>query len=408
MDQLIFVIVSFLTVPIFIRKGIRLYYALFISAGILGIMSRLGFKNLAGVILNVFVNPQSQAVILTVIMVSILGGLMKHYGFFSRIVETLESIVKRKRNILMIIPAMIGILVIPGGALLSAPFINDIGKGMNIPSSRRAAINLVFRHISMFILPYSTSLLIVSTSIPDINIFRVILFNAFFITSVIIVGYFHFIKDIQSTVSISRINIGKNILRLLTYTLPIYASVIINYLTGLPFYISLVMSVIIVYLISDKKSFFRVLIKSPNWNMILTVIAILIMKETILNMKDLINVFIAMPSTTNSISSTLIIFWILSFFFGYITGNQGAALAIVLPIISQMYEVSNILYVYIYFIFGSTFMGYFLSPIHLCQVFTLEYMNVNLVDLYREYRIYIPVLLLVFVSSVFIFGTIFI
>ncbi len=107
---------------------------------------------------------------MTVIMVSILGGLMNHYKILDKIVETLLLMVRSKKNILMIIPAMIGVLIIPGGALLSAPFINNIGEEIKLTPARRAAINLVFRHITMFILPYSTSLLVVSASIPNINI----------------------------------------------------------------------------------------------------------------------------------------------------------------------------------------------------------------------------------------------
>ncbi|MBZ2174998.1 DUF401 family protein [Schnuerera sp. xch1] len=50
----------------------------------------------------------------------------------------------------MIIPAMIGVLIISGGALLSAPFIYNLGEEMELSPPRRAAINLVFRHIAMF------------------------------------------------------------------------------------------------------------------------------------------------------------------------------------------------------------------------------------------------------------------
>ena len=94
----------------------------------------------------------------------------------------------------MIIPAMIGILIIPGGALLSAPFVNNIGEEMKIRPSRRAAINLVFRHLAMFLLPYSTSLLVVSATLPELNIFKLILFNLFFVIAIIILGYFFFFE----------------------------------------------------------------------------------------------------------------------------------------------------------------------------------------------------------------------
>ena len=403
MGQLVSVIISFLFIPILIKLKIKLSYTLLISAGILGIISGLGFETLGKVVLNTFINSSSRATILTVMIVSILGGLMKHYKILDKIVETMLLIIRNKRNILMIIPAMIGVLIIPGGALLSAPFINNIGEEMKLPPSRRAAINLVFRHIAMFILPYSTSLLIVSASLPNINISKLILLNLFFVISVIITGYFFFLRDVPSDISSSRKNIGKNLLKLLVYTSPIYISVIINSITGLPFYITLIASVFIVYLLSDKRDFLKVLVKSLNWNTVLTVIAVLIMKEIILNMEDLLRMFNNMFNSSSNMLSMIILLLISSFFFGYITGNQTAALAIILPMISLLDVTSQMLYIYTYFIFGSAFMGYFFSPIHLCQAFTLEHMGVTTGELYKEYRFYMPTLLLILIISVFIF-----
>lgn len=403
MGQLISVIISFLFIPILIKLKIKLSYTLLISAGILGIISGLGFETLGEVVLSIFINSSSRTTILTVMMVSVLGGLMKHYKILDKIVETMLLIIRSKKNILMIIPAMIGVLIIPGGALLSAPFINNIGEEMNLPPPRRAAINLVFRHIAMFILPYSTSLLIVSASLPNINISRLILLNLFFIISVIAIGYFFFLKNVQSDISTSRKNIGKNLLKLFVYTSPIYIAVILNSITELPFYITLIASVFIVYLLSDKKNFLKILVQSFNWNIVLTVVVVLIMKEIILNMGDLLEIFNNMFNANNDILSTMSIFLISSFFFGYITGNQTAALAIILPIISQLYITDEMLYIYTYFAFGSAFMGYFFSPIHLCQAFTLEYMGVSTEELYKEYRFYMPILLLILIISVFVF-----
>lgn len=407
MSQLVSVIISFLSIPVLIKLKIKLSYTLLISAGILSIISRLDFQTLGQVILSLFINPSSRATVLTVIMVSILGGLMNHYKILDKIVETLLLMVRSKKNILMIIPAMIGVLIIPGGALLSAPFINNIGEEIKLTPARRAAINLVFRHITMFILPYSTSLLVVSASIPNINIFRLILLNLFFVISVIIAGYFFFLKDIQSDISLPKKNIGENVLKLLIYTSPIYTSVIINFITGLPFYITLIASVFIVYFLSHKKDFLKVFIKSINWNTVLTVIAVLIMKEIILNMEDLLKIFNNMLSSSNGMLSMIIVFWISSFFFGYITGNQTAALAIILPMISQLLITNKMLYIYTYFAFGSSFMGYFFSPIHLCQAFTLEHMGVTTGELYKEYGFYMPTLLLILIISVFVFNLVF-
>ncbi len=401
MYQLLVVIISFALIPILIKKKLKLSYTLLIIAGILALFSNIGINNSVNSVLNVFLNSPSRSTVLTVMMVSILGGLMGHYKVLERIVETLEKVIKNKRNILMIIPAFIGLLVIPGGALLSAPFINNLGEELNIPPPKRAAINLIFRHIAMFIVPYSTGLLIVMSSFPDINIGKIVLFNLTFVVFIILTGYMLFIKDIKTQIISKRENLGSNLLRLAIFTSPIYIPVVISLSTGLPFYITLLISIVIVFFLSNKKDFIKTLIKSVSWHTILTVIAILIIKEIILNMDSLLEIFVRMFNSSNSIIYTLAIFFLTSLFFGFITGNQGASLAIILPMLSQLNVTDNMLYIYISFAYASAFMGYYFSPLHLCQAFTAELMRVNTVELYKEYKYYAPIMFVILIGTFF-------
>lgn len=402
MYQLLVVIISFLLIPILIKRKVKLSYTLLIVAAILAIFSNIGIKNATNSVLNVFVIPSSLSTILTVMMVSILGGLMGHYKILEKIVETLERVIKNKKNILMIIPAFIGLLVVPGGALLSAPFVDNLGEELNIIPPKRAAINLIFRHIAMYIMPFSTGLLIVASSFPDLSIGKIILFNILFISLIILTGYLLFIKDIKVNVETNMENVGNNLIRLGILTSPIYIPVIISLSTGLPFYITLLISVVIVYFLGDKENFIKTFFKSISWHTILTMVAILIIKELILYMDSLLEVFMSMFSNNANIFYTLLIFFVTSLFFGIITGNQGASLAIILPMISQLNVSNDMLYVYIYFAYVSAFMGYYFSPLHLCQAFTVELMGVNTVDLYREYKYYAAIMFVILIGTFFI------
>jgi integral membrane protein (TIGR00529 family) len=401
MYQLLVVIISFSLIPILIKRKIKLSYTLLIIAAILAIFSNIGIKSATNSVFNVFLNSPSRSTVLTVMMISILGGLMGHYKILEGIVEALEKVIKNKKNILMIIPAFIGLLVIPGGALLSAPFINNLGEELNVPPPKRAAINLIFRHIAMYIMPFSTGLLIVASSFPDLSIGKIILYNMLFVTLIIITGYFLFIKDIKVNVVAKRENLASNLMKLVILTSPIYLPVVISLSTGLPFYVTLLISIVVVYFLGSKKNFIIILVKSISWHTILTMIAILIIKEIILNMDSLLEIFMTMFSNNDNIFYTLLIFFVTSLFFGFITGNQGASLAIILPMISQLNVSNNMLYIYIYFAYVSAFMGYYFSPLHLCQAFTVELMGVNTVDLYKEYKYYAPIMFVILIGTFF-------
>lgn len=402
MYQLLSVSISFLFIPLLNRFKLKLSYTLLITSFILGVLSGTGVEAIGLSFINVFYESSSRNTLLTVMMVSILGGLMKHYNILDKIVETIFLLIRDKKKILMIIPAIIGVLIIPGGALLSAPFINNIGEEMKIHPQRRAAINVVFRHMALFLLPYSTGLLIISATLPDINIFRLIMLNLFFVIPTSIIGYFLFIKDIKIEKPFDRKNMGTNLYNLALLTSPIYICVIINAITGLPFYLTLLASILIVYLQGNREDFLKIFVKSINFNTVITIVAVLFMKEIILRMDGLFMIFENLFINSSSMISILMIFLISSIFLGIVTGNQSASLAIILPMISKLNISAEATYLYAYYAFVCTFLGYFFSPIHLCQVFTLQVMNVSALDFYKEYRLYAPLTILVLFLSVMI------
>ena len=197
MYQLITLVLTFMLIPILIRFKVKLGYAILTTAIVLGVVSGIGMSSFFDAVTGVFKSPSSQNTILVVTMVSILGGVMKHYGILEVIVDTMQKVIGSKRNIITIIPAMVGFLTIPGGAILSAPFVNRIGEEIDLSPPRRAAINLVFRHLAMFLLPFSTSIIIVPTILPDFSIPFLILLNSVFVAGIVITGYIMFLRDIR-------------------------------------------------------------------------------------------------------------------------------------------------------------------------------------------------------------------
>ena len=92
--------------------------------------------------------------------------------------------------------------------------------------------------------------------------------------------------------------------------------------------------------------------------------------------------------TVGSGIGIMLVFTLVSLFFGYITGYPTSALAITLPLLSMLDMNTNALHIYSYFLFAVSFVGYFYSPLHLCQVLTIGEMKVGTLELYKEYRLY--------------------
>ncbi|MBV1759396.1 MAG: DUF401 family protein [Dethiosulfatibacter sp.] len=406
MYQLIIAILTFMLIPILIKFKIKLGYAILTTAIVLGIVSGIGMDSFFDAVTGVFKSRSSQNTILVVTMVSVLGGVMKHYGILDVIVDTMQKVIGSKRNIITIIPAIVGFLTVPGGAILSAPFVNRIGEEIELPPPRRAAINLVFRHLAMFILPFSTSIIIVPTILPDFSIPFLILLNSVFVAGIVISGYLMFLKDIKLVKVEAKERTIENILKLVLYISPIYACVIITGITGMPFYLSMFASLLIVYILGDKKDFLKTMVKSINYKIVITVVSVLIMQSTIMKMTDMLAVFNNIFQASDNFFTVMLILLATSTFFGFLTGYKVAALAITLPLIAQLNVSYEMVHVYVYFATGCAFIGYFFSPLHLCQAYTVQIMEVSTLDLYKEYRFYAPILILILVVSAAVFSII--
>lgn len=81
-----------------------------------------------------------------VILVNVLGVAMKETGVSQRLAPAVQGLFKSRRFALSAIPLMMGLLPTPGGVMLSAPMVRELGDQIGVGRTRLAAINFFFRH----------------------------------------------------------------------------------------------------------------------------------------------------------------------------------------------------------------------------------------------------------------------
>ncbi|NMD44504.1 MAG: DUF401 family protein, partial [Clostridiales bacterium] len=159
MRQILAVIVGFSIIPILAKKKVPIAYSILISALIMMLIPGLGLDIIGQIFKSTILEAKKIEQYLIVLEIGVLGALLKEYGFIDIIIDKLNKVVANKKLQLMFIPALIGLLMVPGGAIISVPCIDKIGDELDIEKPRRAVINMVYRHISMHFIPYSNSLL---------------------------------------------------------------------------------------------------------------------------------------------------------------------------------------------------------------------------------------------------------
>lgn len=81
-----------------------------------------------------------------IMMVNVFATAMKETGVSQRLAPALHGLFRSRRLALAAIPMMMGTLPTPGGIMLSASMVRDLGDHIGVKRGRLAAINFLFRH----------------------------------------------------------------------------------------------------------------------------------------------------------------------------------------------------------------------------------------------------------------------
>ncbi len=387
--------VAFSLMPFWTKKKLGFGPMLLITGVILSLVAGLSPMTMLNNFVTVFTNLSTLKTIIIVVIVGMLGSLMKHYGILDKIVESLKELISSQKTIITVLPAVIGLLSVPGGASLSIPFVDKIGEDMNMSGEIRSVINLSFRHIAMFLLPTSSSIIMVTTVLPDVNLYGLIAMNLGFVILMQLTSWFLYIRkypDVKSNTTSS--NKGKSFFNLLIYLSPIYMVVVFNGLFGIEMYISAMLSLVIILLLwgrNNIKDYAVTAYKGISISTFTMLVGVYFVQNTIKSLDGVMNGFTSLFNNASGFS-ILIVIAAAAVLFGLTTGLSMVPLGIILPLVNNLPLAPTAKLVYCFFIYIWSFLGYFFSPLHMCQLLTVKHVGCGNGPVYREYSKLIPCL----------------
>jgi len=401
MREFIAVIVSFLIIPVLSRKKTPIGIAICICAVLMAFLGGVGLADFGNVILGTFSNLYKIQQLVIVAEVSIIGVLLKKYKIIDEVLDNISKVVKSSRLILMFIPALTGMLNVPGGAIMSAPLIDQLGERSNLSKPHRAIINLVYRHVPMNIMPYATGFLLVLFLTPQISIYKLMGLNAIFVVMYCIIGYYLYVRKTQNDSTASYSFTWTSLFNLLKFTAPIYVAVLLNLIFKVPFYFGMLANLLIIYLLHPTRMFLFDTARAFSFNVLYALVGVYLIQGIIERMESLTSFLTLVFMNPDTVMLGIIV---TAVFFGTTTGFPPTALGVILPILGTLPLSGNMLLLYCHFAFIWSFVGYFFSPLHLCQLFTCEYLKVRMLDLYKEYWKFFVSLVAVLVVNYFVMG----
>ncbi|MFX1477101.1 MAG: DUF401 family protein, partial [Promethearchaeota archaeon] len=163
--------------------------------GIVLTLGAIGFAILAGVdiiqsLFKVLIDPSILALIVIMILIPILGGIMEESGLMLEMIQKMRI---SKKSSLMVIPALFGLLPVPGGALMSAPILQQIDTEED--ANKKVSINVWYRHTLVLIYPLSSSI-IVASILTNINLYIIVIGLVPGVILMWIIGYITLVKNV--------------------------------------------------------------------------------------------------------------------------------------------------------------------------------------------------------------------
>lgn len=409
MTQLFAVLLSIACIPILLKWKIPVGPTLVLAGLLTGLVGRLSPAAILSAFTRVFTDESNLSSVLIVIEIGMLSYLMSCYGILKRAENALRALVPSARVIIMLLPAMVGALQAPGGAALSAPFVNQLGAEMGLSRAQRANVNMVSRHVLLLLVPFSANMLIVHNLAPDVSIFHLAVLNLGFVLLMQASGYFFLLRK-SNPIAIPTVS-GKERLHalgefLLTLS-PIYLVILLKMLFGIPYTAALLFSFLVVFLMSDKKEFPRRLAQSFNRGTAMMIVGVYFFQNIVCSLSELPMLF----DTVVGGQSRFVFLGMIALvgtLFGVATGLMYLSLGVLVPItVGMPYGSEMARLIALSYTFCWCFIGYFFSPIHLCQLLTDQEMGCTVGERYKIYLPFLVVLPLITVLLYFVYSFLF-
>ncbi len=330
-------------------------------------------------------------------IIPLIGGALEISGKMDDLVNNLRI---GKKKFLMFSPALIGMLPMPGGALLSAPLVEKGGIGVN--PENKAALNVWFRHAFLLIYPLS-AFLIVSTKIAGLDVYTVLPYLLPFFIFTVLLGYIFFLRNAGGKIKYTKkFSLKKLIFPLFVILIAPLIDFLIQSMFELPVReISLVIAVAVSFILAfvlgnlNLSSIIHISKNMKPWNFVFIIIGMFVF----------INIFKAsgVPELISGLTLPNIMLCVfISFLLGMVTGRVQVPASIVIPTYlatSGLSSMSPLVFVITFF---SIFIGYVISPVHPCVSVSTEYFKIKYQDFLKAAIIPTFIaLLLMFILSLF-------
>jgi len=395
--EIIKLLVVIAIIMFLIRRKWKLEYIMLLASLLIGIFFDLSPIQIGKNIVLALVDPMTLRLIGIIVLVYILSGVLRKVESLKDLVDSLQQLVKDYRLILAFIPALLGLIPMPAGAMFSAPMVKEIGDRVELTSEEETFVNYWFRHVWEFVWPLFSGMILFA-GLLKVEIREVILVQIPLTITAVIVGFIWEYKNLKKDNGIiSKKDIFLNFKKLFLGVWPILFIIILVLGVKIDLVFSLVIVILSLLFINIKKLNLRIIkeiVKNDiDLGVVILIAGIMIFKR-ILQVSGGIEII---PEVFTKLGiHPFIVLFIIPFFIGMMTGLTPAAVGIGLPVLLPIIIQGEANLYYAMLAFTGSFVGVMISPMHLCLVVTKNYFKA---DVGKIYKMLIPPLIIITLSA---------
>ena len=400
---------------------IRIALALALIMLLLRLRLHLGFGMIAGSVFLALLFPTAPSeffaaaigglfstetifLVILVVGVLVLSNGMNSSGHIERLIGRFRALVGESRIMLVAFPSMIGLLPMPGGAVFSAPMIEEASRQADLTPALKSVINYWFRHLWEYWFPLYPGV-ILAIALTGIQPAQFILRGLPMSLIALGAGYLVLLRSIRlgggRSLNLTVDNIGRFLYEMIPVLIMVAALMLLGppiqwlgsrlgggeavWIKRSPILIGLALSLGWVIVVSQMKArqVVALFINKNVWSMALLVIGLMVFKS-VLNGSGAI-VAIKEELIAHDIPLTVLVA-VLPLIAGLIMGIAMGFVGVSFPVVLSLLETSGIrgaeLAPYIFLAYSWGYAGMMLSPVHLCLILTRDYFRAELLRIY--------------------------
>ncbi len=386
-----------------IRLKLRLSITLLSSAVAIGLLFGLSPAQMIAAVRKGFLDAETLKIVLALQLVLLFSAITKEQGSMQRAISALSRVFRDARVTVAIIPAVIGLLPVVGGAMLSAPLVSEASDELGLSPERRTFLNYWFRHVWEYALPTFPAVFL-TAGIVGIPIADLVLINLPLTAASILAGIVFGFKGVRPPPSAGApptpAECGRHLLVFAWNLAPLFVVILLTVAFDIHLAYSLLgvtAGVVLLYRIPPAR-LGRLAGAHLSLELAFLVWGIMVFKE-MLTASSAMGSVVADLTRMGMPAAVLIVIVpaLIAFITGYTTAFVGLSFPVVLPLLPA--DGSAVAYVMLGLAGGIC--AHLLSPVHACYVMTLEYYRA---DMGKTYRLLVAPAILTFLVGVAVFA----